>query len=101
MCVAGPSKLLKVASQEGFYRDPHSFVSHQSSPTIKRTPTIIVSRKDNANYIVDGQQRLTSLTLLLIYLRNLQQDRQDRVNIDELIFSEKFGKKSFNMHIDE
>ncbi|MDF3040217.1 MAG: hypothetical protein K0Q71_2923 [Thermomicrobiales bacterium] len=28
--------------------------------------SIIISRKDNANYIVDGQQRLTSLTLVLI-----------------------------------
>lgn len=34
---------------------------------------IIISSKDGgANYIVDGQQRLTSLTLLLILLRNLQ-----------------------------
>lgn len=32
---------------------------------------IIISNKDNMDYLVDGQQRLTSLTLLLIYLRNL------------------------------
>lgn len=28
--------------------------------------SIVVSRKDGRNYIVDGQQRLTSLTLLLM-----------------------------------
>jgi len=28
-----------VASHEGFYRDPQSFVSHQTSPTTKRTRT--------------------------------------------------------------
>jgi hypothetical protein len=50
---------------------------------------------------VDGQQRLTSLTLLLILLRNLQKDRTKQVNVDELIFSEKFGQKSFNLHVDE
>ena len=62
---------------------------------------IIISYKDNINYLVDGQQRLTSLTLLLIYLRNLQKERPDQVNIDELIFSEKYGKKTFNMHVPE
>ena len=50
---------------------------------------------------MDGQQRLTSLTLLLIYLRNLQQERSEQVNVDELIFSEKFGQKSFNLDVDE
>jgi hypothetical protein len=63
--------------------------------------SIIVSKKDSINYIVDGQQRLTSLTLLLILLRNLQSDQTDQVNVNELIFSEKFGKKSFNLHVDE
>ena len=37
--------------------------------------SIIISKKESASYIVDGQQRLTSLTLLLICLRNLQKDR--------------------------
>lgn len=58
---------------------------------------IIISQKDNASYIIDGQQRLTSLTLLLILLRNLQ----NAVNIDELIASEKYGKKSFNLDVPE
>lgn len=62
---------------------------------------IIISYKDNINYLVDGQQRLTSLTLLLIHLRNLQKGRSDQVNIDDLIFSEKYGKKTFNMHVPE
>jgi hypothetical protein len=63
--------------------------------------SIIISKKDNINYIVDGQQRLTSLTLLLLYLRNLQQDRPDQVNVDELIVSERFGERSFNLQVDE
>lgn len=63
--------------------------------------SIIISAKDKAGYIVDGQQRLTSLTLLLILLRNLQKDRPDRVNVDELIFSERYAQKSFNLHVDE
>ena len=63
--------------------------------------SIIISEKESASFIVDGQQRLTSLTLLLILLRNLQKDRVKKVNVDELIFSEKFDQKSFNIHVDE
>jgi hypothetical protein len=63
--------------------------------------SIIISKKEGAGYIVDGQQRLTSLTLLLILLRNLQKSDAKQVNIDELIFSERFGQKSFNLHVDE
>ncbi|MCD6598981.1 MAG: DUF262 domain-containing protein [Dehalococcoidia bacterium] len=63
--------------------------------------SIIITRKGNTNYIVDGQQRLTSLTLLLIFLNNLQRNRSDRVNVDELIYSVKFSKKTFNIEVDE
>jgi len=61
--------------------------------------SIIVSVKDNEKYIVDGQQRLTSLTLLLILLRHLQKDRPGAVNVDELIFSERYGERSFNLDV--
>lgn len=61
--------------------------------------SIIISQKGHQPFIVDGQQRLTSLTLFLIYLRRLQLDREDRVDVDSLIFSEKYGKKSFNLDI--
>ena len=55
--------------------------------------SIILSRKDGVTYIVDGQQRLTSLTLLIVYLRNSQPSASMESNIDELIFSSKYGKK--------
>lgn len=63
--------------------------------------SIIISRKKNVAFVVDGQQRLTSLTLLLTLLRNLQKDHAAKVHVDELIFSERFGQKSFNLHVDE
>jgi len=49
--------------------------------------------------IIDGQQRITSITLLLIYLNHLQKDfeEQNKVAISELIFSVKHREKSFNM----
>ena len=63
--------------------------------------SIIISQKGNEGFIVDGQQRLTSLTLLLLLLRNLQQGRPDAVNVDALILSEHYGKKDFNLDVDE
>ena len=63
--------------------------------------SIIISKKESIGYIVDGQQRLTSLTLLLVLLRNLQKESVEKVNVDELIFSERYGQKSFNLHVDE
>ncbi|QHG85229.1 DUF262 domain-containing protein (plasmid) [Rhodococcus rhodochrous] len=61
--------------------------------------SIIISQKGSQPFIVDGQQRLTSLTLLLTYLRRLQHGRSDVVDVDQLIFSEKFGEKSFNLDV--
>jgi hypothetical protein len=63
--------------------------------------SIIISKKEGANYIVDGQQRLTTLTLLLILLRKLQKDRADKVPVDDLILSVRYGQKSLNLQVDE
>jgi uncharacterized protein with ParB-like and HNH nuclease domain len=61
--------------------------------------SIIISQKGSQPFIVDGQQRLTSLTLLLTFLRRLQHGREDVVDVDQLILSEKFGEKSFNLDV--
>lgn len=53
----------------------------------------------NENALVDGQQRLSSLTLLLMYLNN-RRDKTSNI-IDAMIFSEVFGRKSFNINVPE
>ncbi len=63
--------------------------------------SIIISDKDGERYIIDGQQRLTTLTLLLIYLHRRQLNSDDGVKLDELIFSEKYGEKRFNIDVKE
>src|SRR3990167_4352435 len=65
--------------------------------------SIVFSSGENQAAIIDGQQRLTSLTLLLIYLNNLQKNKptENKIAIDHLIFSNKYGVRSFNIHVDE
>lgn len=65
--------------------------------------SIVISQSEEKKQIVDGQQRLTSLTLLLIFLHNIQKNRleKDRVSVEKMIFSDEYGEKSFNLDITE
>lgn len=62
---------------------------------------VVLSSKDAKLSIIDGQQRLTSMTLLLMYLNNLQGEMEGKEPVETLIYSEKFGNKSYNMQIPE
>ncbi|HEY3566879.1 MAG TPA: DUF262 domain-containing protein [Thermoanaerobaculia bacterium] len=62
--------------------------------------SIIISDKDGQKFIIDGQQRLTTLTLLLIFLHHELRDEQ-KGQIADLIFSQKYGKRSFNLDVPE
>jgi uncharacterized protein with ParB-like and HNH nuclease domain len=61
----------------------------------------VVSSKDGMKSIIDGQQRLTSLTLFFIFLNNLQKELGGKESIEPLVFSEKYGHKSFNIQVEE
>ena len=61
----------------------------------------VVSSRDGMKSIIDGQQRLTSLTLFLIFLNNLQKELGGKESIEPLVFSEKYGQKSFNIQVEE
>ena len=61
--------------------------------------SIVLTAEDNA--IIDGQQRLTSLTLLLIYLYHQLEDEEERAEVLQLIYSKKAGTKTFNIHVPE
>jgi hypothetical protein len=63
--------------------------------------SIIISDKDGHKFIIDGQQRLTTLTLFLIYLHRRLADADQRGQLADLIFSQKFGKRSFNLDVPE
>jgi hypothetical protein len=63
--------------------------------------SIIISDKDGQKFVIDGQQRLTTLTLLLIFLRHRLADAEQKGQIADLIFSQQYGKRSFNLDIPE
>jgi Protein of unknown function DUF262 len=84
------------------YEEDHPYIQVQHYRHYFLGP-IIISNHDDKKFIIDGQQRLTSLSLLLIFLQNLQKtlhpDR--RVNLVPLIYSDFFGEKTFNLAVDE
>ena len=61
---------------------------------------IVLAGRENA--IIDGQQRFSSLTLLLMYLNNrLRTLGQSYSMIEQMIFSEAYGTKSFNINVED
>jgi len=61
--------------------------------------SIVISDRDGQKFIIDGQQRLTSLTLLLIYLHRQLTEEDEKKQLADLIFSQKYGKRSFNLDV--
>ncbi len=63
--------------------------------------SIIICEEEGKRFIVDGQQRLTTLTLILIFLHRVLEDESQKGQIAGLIFSQRYGSKSFNLDIPE
>lgn len=64
--------------------------------------TIIVTGSQDVKSIIDGQQRLTSMTLLLIALNNLHKKYPGIIgfqDVSPLIYSSRMNKKSFNISV--
>lgn len=78
--------------------DPRTAVEHYNNYYLG---PFVVSSKGAVRSIIDGQQRLTSLTLFLIFLNHLQKEAGGRESIEPLVFSEKFGEKTFNIQVEE
>jgi hypothetical protein len=56
------------------------------------------------SYLVDGQQRFTTLLLLLIHLRHRLTDHEDHAGaavLDNMICTVQYGVPTFTVHVDE
>lgn len=64
---------------------------------------IVTTQRNGVRYLVDGQQRITTLSLLLIYLQHClkAQGLMDAQALNLLIFSMSFGRKTFNLDVPE
>lgn len=82
-------RYLKERKPEHELRDVRTFEPYFMGP-------IVTHRGLDGTYIVDGQQRMTTLMLLLIWLHRLQSDRDDAVpGLEALIFSDHYGQLEF------
>lgn len=65
--------------------------------------SMIVCKRNGKNYLIDGQQRLTSLTLLLIYLYRAAVEKELPIaaTMAPLIYSDNLGTPCFNLDIPE
>ena len=61
--------------------------------------SIITSDGVDDKFIIDGQQRLTTLTLILIHLHESVEDQGLKETISQHIYSTRLGTRSFNLNI--
>ena len=88
-----------------YYKEEHVSSKEISSYAPYFLGSVILSNKNNDTFIIDGQQRMTSLTLLLIFLRNLLnnvvKDKTNLPELSELIYSNRLGEVRFTIDVDE
>ena len=63
--------------------------------------SIITSERDGRKSIIDGQQRLTTVTLLLIYLYHTVESLNEKAIIAPLIACYQFGRHAYNLDVPE
>lgn len=80
--------------------------NHERSDVANYSPyflgPVVTFSKDGVLYLVDGQQRMTSLSLLMIYISSLL-DHSDTLHsqLNTLVFSTQFGQTKFTIDVPE
>ena len=82
------------------YSEGDSRQQGQSYNNYYMGPIVFIERQSGRS-IIDGQQRLTSLTLFLTYLNHLQKEINLSERLESMIYSEHRGSRSFNLQFPE
>jgi hypothetical protein len=61
----------------------------------------VTFHKDGIAFLVDGQQRMTSLSLLMIYIGTLLEDGDSKDELRKLVYSTKYGQTKFTIDVTE
>lgn len=82
------------------YYDPEHERKEVANYGVYFMGSVVLAGGDDA--IIDGQQRLSSLSLLLIYIRRrLEALDQTIAAVNQMIYSERFGEASFNISVED
>lgn len=90
-----------ITTFEKSYDQAHGSEAVENYQNYYLGPVVFSVTENGKKSIIDGQQRITSITLLLIYLHHLQVEHvhaeDNRVSVLDLIYSKRLRKTSFNM----
>jgi uncharacterized protein with ParB-like and HNH nuclease domain len=62
---------------------------------------IVTHATTELTYLVDGQQRLTTLSLLLLHLSTITADADQATELKKLVYSSKFGESFFTIDVED
>lgn len=83
------------------YSDGDAPLKVENYPTYYLGPIVLSCDNDDAKLsIIDGQQRIISITLFLMYLEHLQKQKLgqgNQVPLMDMVYSAPYGVKSFNL----
>ena len=83
------------------YQDGDPFMKVDGYDPYYMGEIVLSLKSGQRSSIIDGQQRITSLTLLLIYLERTYGKMKGFPDVSSLIYSDYYGTKMFNLDIDE
>lgn len=64
--------------------------------------SFVLSNKNGVDYIIDGQQRLTTLGLLFLSIHHILSKKQQLIgNPSEFVYSDHYGSAKFNIDVQE
>ena len=62
---------------------------------------VVTFSKDGVRFLVDGQQRMTSLSLLMIHISNALEAGDSQDQLRKLVYSTQFGQTKFTIDVPE